>query len=119
MNIGGIERPIKFGINQTDMFCELRGIKLKDYYALLAGFETGNYMYGDIRDLVWSALKDGARQQGEEFDLSKYDVGDLMDADPAKYIAETLEALVGSLPKPTQNGSTKKKAKGKTYPLVK
>ena len=115
MQIGGKERPLKFGINQTDLFCEVRGIKLKDYYTLLATFETGEYMYGDIRDLVWSALKDGARQAGEEFELDRMQVGDLMDEDPAKYISETLEALMGSLPKPTENGSAKKK-KVKTYP---
>ena len=109
MVIGGKERPLKFGINQTDLFCEARGIKLKDYYTLLAKFETGDYMFGDIRDLVWSALKDGARQAGEEFEFDRMQVGDLMDDDPAKYISETLTALMESLPKPTDNGGTKKK----------
>ena len=117
MDIGGKDRPIKFGINQTDMFCEMRGIKLKDYYALLAKFETGEYMFGDIRDLVWSALKDGARQAGEPMEEDRFTVGDWMDEDPAKYIAQTLEALVGSLPKPTANGGAKKKTKAKQYPL--
>ena len=116
MFIGGKERQLRFGINQTDLFCELKGIKLKDYYGLLAGFETGDYMFGDIRDLVWSALKDGARQAGEPMQEDRFTVGDWMDEDPAKYIAQTLEELVGSLPKPTANGGAKKKAKVKAYP---
>jgi len=113
MRIGNEDRPVKFGINQTDLFCELRGIKLKDYYSLLASFETGDYMFGDIRDLVWSALKDGARQAGEPFEFDSLTVGDWMDSDPAKFIAETLEQLVGSLPKPSENGAKKKARKPK------
>ena len=45
----------------------MRGIKLKEYYELLADFETGNYTFGVIRDLIWTAFKDGARQAGNEF----------------------------------------------------
>ena len=109
MNIGNKDRPIKFGINQTDLFCELRGITLKDYYELLAKFETGEYMFGDIRDLVWSALKDGARQAKTEFTLDRFDVGDMMDENPTEIIAQTLTELVGTLPKATDNGTTAKK----------
>ena len=116
MNIGGKERPLKFGINQTDIFCELKGIKLGDYYKLLEGFSKGNWMFGDMRDLLYSGLKDGARQAKEPFDIDRYTVGDWMDDDPAKYIAETMEQITGSLPKPTDNGS-KKKATAKVYPL--
>lgn len=113
MKIGGIDRPIKFGVNQTDLFCELRNISLKQYYELLSNFETGDYKFGEIRDLVWSALKDGARQAKTEFDLEPMDIGDLMDENPAEIISETMVALVGSLPKPSDNGG-KKKVQAKT-----
>ena len=109
MNINGKEMPLKYGVNQTDEFCELRGITLNQYYKLLADFETGNYTFGVIRDLIWTALKDGARQAGTEFTLSVYDVGDAMDTDPAGYISEALVQLVETLPKPTDNGGAKKK----------
>ena len=100
---------MKFGLNQTDEFCELRGINLKEYYQLLADFETGNYTFGVIRDLIYTALKDGARQAGEQFTATNLDVGDWMDTDPAKYISEALTELVETLPKPTENGGAKKK----------
>jgi hypothetical protein len=109
MEIGGKERPLKFGINQTDLFCELRGIDLQQYYSLLAGFESGNYTFGVIRDLIWSALKDGARQTGEPLEADQFTVGDWMDEDPARYISEALTHLVESMPKASENGSAKKK----------
>lgn len=109
MDINGKDMPVKFGINQTDEFCQLRNMTLKEYYQLFAGFETGNYTFGVIRDLIWTALKDGARQAGEEFTLTVYDVGDAMDGDPAKYISEALSHLMESLPSPTDNGAAKKK----------
>jgi len=109
MNIGGKERPIKFGVNQTDLFCELRGIKLNDYYKLLGEFEGGEYLFKDVRDLLWSALKDGARQAKIEFNEEPLTIGDWMDIDPAGIISEVMRELVGSLPKPVENGTTKKK----------
>jgi hypothetical protein len=109
MKINGKEMPTKWGINQCELFCELRGISLKQYYELLADFETGNYTFGAIRDLIYTALKDGARQAGEQFTATNLDVGDWMDTDPAKYIAEALTELVETLPKPTDNGTAKKK----------
>ena len=110
MKIGNKERPIKFGINQTDLFCEHRGIGLGDYYkqftenAHLAGF-------GVIRDLLWSALKDGARQAGEEFTFDNLTIGDWMDEDPVKFMTETMAGLNEGNPKPTDNGEAKKKVK--------
>jgi len=71
-------------------------------------------MFGDIRDLVWSALKDGARQAGEPFEFDNLTVGDWMDENPAKIIAETLTELVGSLPTPTENGAKKKVKRAKS-----
>jgi hypothetical protein len=32
-----------------------------------------------IRDLLWSALKDGARREKIDFPYDKYDVGDMME----------------------------------------
>jgi hypothetical protein len=109
MKVGGSEMPIKFSINQTDEFCELRDISLKQYYELLAGFESGNYRFKDIRGLIWSALKEGARIEGVPFEYDEYQIGEFMDEDPARYITEALKHLVETLPKPTDNGTAKKK----------
>ena len=110
MKIGNKERPIKWGINQTDLFCVKRGIGLSDYYkqftenAHLASF-------GVIRDLLWSALKDGARQADEEFPFDNLTIGDWMDEDPLRFMQETMDGLNEGNPKPQENGEAKKKVK--------
>lgn len=109
MNIGGEERPINFGINQTDLFCDIHNLTLGQYFDLLSKFESGDYKYSHMRDILWSALKDGARKGKVEFEFDKYDVGDWMDEDPAEYIKQALMLLVDSLPKQNE-GATKKKA---------
>ena len=109
MNIGGKERPIKFGVNQTDLFCELRGIKLNEYFMLLMELDGGEYLFKDARDILWSALKDGARQAKIEFNEDPLTIGDWMDTDPAGIITEMKKGIVESMPKPVENGTTKKK----------
>lgn len=99
MNIGGKDRPIKIGLNQSIEYCELRGITItqmnEDYVKLQNGAGTGS----EVRDLIWSALKDGARVAGEEFDHTNYDVGDwLEDLDP-ETMAEFFKEVADSMPK--------------------
>ena len=115
MDINGKDMPVKFSINQTDLFCELRDISLKEYYELFAGFGTGNYRFKDIRGLIWSALKEGARIEGVPFEYDEYQIGEFMDEDPARYIKEAMQQLIETLPKPTDNGTAKKK-KAKPQP---
>jgi hypothetical protein len=90
--IGGKTRPLKFGTNQTILFCQLRGCTMQDYTELFKQKKSKSSQLdaydldgSEIRDLIWSALKDGARYQREEFDFTPEDVADWMDeCDPGK-----------------------------------
>lgn len=98
MKIGNKERSVKFGLNQSILYCELRGISITqmnaDFSRLVAG---GNG--SEIRDLIWSALKDGARFNKEEFDHDNFDVGDWMETIEEGELAKFLDELVESMPK--------------------
>ncbi|MCA9496284.1 MAG: hypothetical protein KC589_05055 [Nanoarchaeota archaeon] len=97
MKIGGKERKIKAGLNQSVLFVELRGINLSDYQDVVSKIGGDNQTGSEIRDLVWSCLKDGARISGEQFPFTNYDVGDwletLEDGEMEKFIKEFLESM--------------------------
>lgn len=79
--IAGTEYPVKFGTNQTAVFCELHNCDLKTYYGIFSGENFSKLELGgkQVRDLIYSAMKDGARAAKQPFDLSPEDVGDMMD----------------------------------------
>lgn len=81
INLGGRVRPVKFGTNQTILFCQLRSCNLKDYTEMFKkeNLDSYNLDGSEVRDLVWSALKDGARFKGEEFEHTPEDVADWLD----------------------------------------
>lgn len=81
ITINGAEYPVKFGTNQTAAFCELHNCDLKTYYSIFSGENFSKLELGgkQVRDLIYSALKDGARVDKKPFELSPEDVGDLMD----------------------------------------
>lgn len=97
MKIGGKERKIGATVNQTILFVELRGIYLSDYQDVISRIGGDKQTGSEIRDLLWSCLKDGARISGEQFPFTNYDVGDwlgtLEDGELEKFISEYLEAL--------------------------
>ncbi len=108
MNIGGEERPLKFGFNQSIFYCEQRGITITQMNVDLTKISTD---MGVFRDTIWSALKEGARQDGKEFDHTVYDVGDWLQEIEAKEVTGAINELTGSMPK------AKKKVKPKPYPV--
>ena len=112
MFIAGKERPLKFGINQTDLYCTLRGISVTQMNEEFQRFADGNYTGGEIRDLIWSALKDGARKEGIEFDLTNFDIGDAMEDLKEGELDKALAAMAEGMPKDRGNGgvAVKKKA---------
>jgi hypothetical protein len=81
ITLGGKSRPVKFGTNQTILFCHLRGCTLKDYTEIFKKERLNSYEVdgSEARDLMWSALKDGARFRGQEFENTPEDVADWLD----------------------------------------
>jgi hypothetical protein len=96
INLGGKIRPIKFGANQTILFCQLRKCNLKDYTELFKKEKLDAYDLdgSESRDLIWSALKDGARYQKEEFDFLPEDIGDWLDDSNDGEVKKMFEDLV-------------------------
>lgn len=81
ITVAGDVLPVKFGTNQTAIFCELHNCNLKAYYDIFSGENFTKLELGgkQVRDLIYSALKDGARVDKKPFDLTPEDVGDIMD----------------------------------------
>ena len=114
VKIGGKERPLKFGTNQTILFCELREMPVKDYFPLLVDkFADGKGDGSELRDLIWSALKDGARYVNEKFINPKEDVGDWIDHLQPETVKQIMTAFTDSLPKANrqQRRQSKKKVR--------
>lgn len=104
MKIGGKDRPIKFGLNQSILYCELRKINISEMnkdFSKIANGGTGS----EIRDLVWSALKDGARYEKTDFKFTNLDVGDWFDSIEEGEMEKFLQELLDSMP----NKDVKKK----------
>jgi hypothetical protein len=105
IKIGGENRPLKFGTNQTHKFCEIRKIDLDVYGQILA---NGLQDIGTIRDFLYSALWAGAVSKDQPFDYSMYKVGDWMDETGIESVLVTLTNALN--PKiPNQPGPKAKK----------
>lgn len=82
LDVGGKERTVKFGTNQSVIFTELRGIQLAEYMELLKNVDEGKVDLAFTRDVMYSALVDGARVTKVQVDFTKEDVGDWIDENP-------------------------------------
>lgn len=111
VDIGGKKRPVKFGVNQTAIFCKLRGISAGEYFSFLKDKFVGAKGDGsELRDLLWSALKDGARFKGLEFEVEPEQIGDWMDGKTQADFKGMFEAFYDSLPIPEDSKKKLKKA---------
>lgn len=100
MKIGGKEHKLKFGLNQSILYCELRKISVNQMNEEFASFADGTYNGSEIRDLLWSALKDGARVAKKPFNKTNYDIGDLMENMSEAEMSSFLLEMADSMPKP-------------------
>ncbi len=98
MKIGGKDRTIKCGLNQSFEYCELRKISISEMNADLSNIAKGDG--SQIRDLIWSALKDGARIENVEFEYTNYDIGDWLETIDDGEIEKFFKDYLKSLPKP-------------------
>jgi hypothetical protein len=81
IEIGGEKRPIKFGTNQTAIYCQTRGCTLSQYLKEM-NFDriVKNEIDGsEIRDLIYSALVAGCYSAKLPDAFTKTDVGDWID----------------------------------------
>jgi hypothetical protein len=63
---------------------------------------------GIFRDIIWSALKEGARQDKVPFEFDNFDVGDWLQDVEASEINDAIKSLVESMPKAKARESKKK-----------
>lgn len=76
VNIGGQERPIKFGMNALRIYCIETGTKISEL-----GEISDNLDIDKAIRLVLCGLKDGARYVKEPFSFTIEDVSDWLDED--------------------------------------
>jgi len=109
VHIGGEKRLVKFGINAMAYLSEETG---KDLSELNLGI-------GSIRDLIWSALKAGAKKKRKDFtwlnpDTKKVEdvtvdvVGDWIEEMPQNEFDKITEAINNSMPKGEATEAKKK-----------
>ena len=94
ITIGGKERPLKFGTNQTAKYCEVRKISLQKYYEELA--KLADSSGSGIRDLIFSALWAGAKTDKIDIDFDEFDVGDWMDEVGTDDLTDMMKLLYDS-----------------------
>lgn len=99
MNINNKEYPVKFGMNQSILYCELRGINITQMNTEFSNMAKGKSTGAELRDLIWSALKDGARFNKVPFEATNLDVGDWLEGLDPKEVTAFIEDMVGTLPK--------------------
>ncbi len=109
MKIGGKDRPIRFGINQSIIFCRLRGITINQMDADIKKIIKNEVDGSEIRDLLFSALKDGARKEKQQFDFEPENVGDWMEEIETKDLEQFFVGLVDGMPKSKRKQPSKKK----------
>lgn len=107
--IGGKKRPVKFGMNQTIIFNQHRGITLKDYAELFTAdkLKSMNIDGSEMRDLLWSALADGARYKNQKFDATPETVGDWIDEASEGVVREAFSAMISRIEDDTDEGKKK------------
>lgn len=111
----GEQYHVKFGTNQTAIFCDLQKCDLKKYYSIIPNLATMELGGSELRDLLYSALKDGCRVAKKDFSLTVEEVADLLDVliqeEPAK-LAEVFAIMAPKQPGvPDPNGEEEKAPK--------
>ena len=94
VKVGDNTYPVKYGFNALRLFCNASGIELQELEKL---GESITFDYAI--NLVWAGLKDGARVEKQNFDLTVEDVADLLDQDPS-LINQCVELFTASVIKP-------------------
>lgn len=94
IKVGEKTYPVKYGFNALRMFCNESGIELQDLEQIASSMKIDHAI-----NLVWAGMKDGARVEKQDFDLTPEDIADLMDEDNT-LINQCMELFVASFIKP-------------------
>lgn len=94
IKVGEKTYPVKYGFNALRMFCNESGIELQDLEQIASSMKIDHAI-----NLVWAGMKDGARIEKQDFDLTPEDIADLMDEDNT-LINQCMELFVASFIKP-------------------
>lgn len=94
IKVGEKTYPVKYGFNALRMFCNESGIELQDLEKIASSMKIDHAI-----NLVWAGMKDGARVEKQDFDLTPEDIADLMDEDNT-LINQCMELFVASFIKP-------------------
>ena len=92
ISIGGEDRPVKFGTNQTAVYCDLRGKSLAEYQKELTNLTD----VGVIRDLIYSALFAGCKAEKKDVNFDNFDVGEWIDEMQPGDLAKVFDVLAAS-----------------------
>lgn len=100
IDIGGQKRPIKFGTNQTAIFCQLRGITLKQFTEIINPVKIINQEIdgSEIRDLIYSGLVAGCKTTRSDVEFNEIDVGDWIDELKQDELRHIFQLYLGQLP---------------------
>jgi hypothetical protein len=109
INIGGELRPVHFGVNQTILYCETKGITISDYDKDVAAMASGNISGRETRLLLWSCLVDGARLSGVDFDADEQTVGDWMDEVDPDEVQKAIDDFAKQMVKKGKSNDNAKK----------
>lgn len=97
VDIGGKQRPFKFGFNAIDIFCKEHGIGISEFGERFAKIGKGSASVGELRDIVYAGLAGGALSSGDKIDFTTYQVGDWMDELPQGELSKMMEAITQSV----------------------
>jgi len=107
VNIGGKERSLKFGTNQTARYCEVNKCTLDEY---LTDMNFTNMRGDEIRDLIYSGLWAYDITNDAKIDYNRFSVGDWIDEADQKEINSIFQSLADSNKQLTEIKEGKSKA---------
>ena len=99
--VNGKQYPVKYGFNALRLFSNETGIGLNELTQLQDSMSIDHAIA-----LIWAGLKDGARVEKIEFEMSMDDVADLLDED-ATLIEQCVAYFVESFVKPADENEKK------------
>lgn len=98
-----------FGINATELFCELKGVEL----SAITGLIHKHMSMVDIRDLVFCGIQAACLENGTECKMTKFQVGSGLDNLDGDELMDVLLKFTESLPKWAKDDGKKKVGKAK------
>jgi hypothetical protein len=97
VEIGGKQRPFKFGFNAIDIFCRERKISIAEFGERVTQISKGSATIGELRDIIYAGLAGGALTSNETISFTCYQVGDWLDELPEGELAKIMEAIAHSV----------------------